>query len=306
MPQPQSKPPDFIPDEGKPDFIPDAGSSPPVGEVRAAPEPPWLDQLNNDLRMGGGRTLPGRVLGRMQGRGDKGFSGLETGGTAGAADTVASLPLGAVKTAQGISEHKPLKTIGGIAQMATIPGAFMGGPAAEAGIEAIPSRAYASHVLGDIGEKAANVPVSMAKTEPALGKFAQHVATGGQNADVMGKLGGRISTAEPINFPEARQFYTNVSDTTRRPPMLARMLEDSRAPRMRMAAGDVRSGLHSDLTNAAGTIGRGEDYQNAINEYANASRLNKGMKKAGMAAAGAGASALGAGQIHRFLTSVLK
>src|SRR6185437_6269287 len=82
--------------------IGDAPVTPTAGASIGAGAPePWLDQLDDDLRMGGGRTLIGRTLGRMEGRGDKGFNGLESGVSPAAAQYMGSLPLGAVKMAKG-------------------------------------------------------------------------------------------------------------------------------------------------------------------------------------------------------------
>ena len=81
--------------------------------------------------------------------------------------------------------------------------------------------------------------------------------------------------AQPFNFPEVRDFYTNVSDLTKQSP-LQTLMGRGLKPTMLRQAGNVRSGLNSDLTDAAGTIGRGEDYS-SYKEYANASKLRKAM-----------------------------
>jgi hypothetical protein len=62
-------------------------------------------------------------------------------------------------------------------------------------------------------------------------------------------------------------------------------------PIMRRQMGAIRSGLHQDLTDAAGTIGRGEDYAGAVKEYARAMQLRKAAIRA--AKYGAGAAGLG-------------
>lgn len=405
-----------------------------TGKIEAASAPSWGRQLEEDIREGGNRTLPGRVLGYMQGRGNKGYSGIESGVSKGAADFVGSPELGLAQAVKGWSElpHHPLTGFGDIAGGALkafqIPGSFMGGPEAEGAIDLIPSRAHAIKVLDDIGEKAANVPVAMTETRPALNTFEQHVAAGGKDAEVMGKLGDRIEKAgefalakpkprriaglleaperdvpldrgisrgstrgglfdaevnpeepmeprsgnpfapisqypginphylsgsehpelsgrfaptkgvlrtrgatgrlptdefgravfdapsmptavprgEPIMFPEARRFYTNVSDVTKRPGIFKRALEDSREPRLRKSAGAVRSALHSDIRNAAGAIGRGDDYQNAIDEYAQNAKMRRLGKRAVFAAAPVAAGAMGLGKIHGFLNQVLR
>ena len=172
-------------------------------------------------------------------------------------------------------------------------GALMGGAAKllPAAFNAIPRTGRAAANLADIENAAQNVPVSMTSTTPALGKFKQSVATGGKNASVMTKLGNRLEPASaPINFPEARDFYSNISRATAKPGMLRRAIESPGAPAFRYNAGGVRQALNSDLVDAANSIGRGEDYTGAMNEFRRGSQLNSIAKKA---AIGAGAGAIG-------------
>lgn len=293
MPQPQFT--HFVADDQQPQqfshFVPDTeapGASTPTATMSATSNhPSWIDQAEEDLREGGGRTIMGRALGHLQGRGDKGFTGLGEG-PMGADALPASPIMGAVHAAQGVRHGSPMQALAGVGEAAQIPLAFMAGPEAKAGAEAIPSRAFAAKTLNAIGNEAAGVPVRMSQTEPALANFEGHVARGAKNADVMSKLRGRFEAPEqgPIHFPEAREFYTNVSDATRRPGFFKRMLEDSQEPRMRRNAGEVRDALHSDLRSAADQVGRGEDYQNAIDEYAKAARNVRMGKRAALTGAG--------------------
>ena len=123
---------------------------------------PWFNDVENDLRHGGGRTVVGRTLGHLQEQGDKGYTGLEAGASPGQTDFMGSVPLGATKAAKGAAElgwsgqpGQGLKDIvSGTAQAATVPSAFMGGPIAEGADAMIPSRLRAGQVLGDIGNAA--------------------------------------------------------------------------------------------------------------------------------------------------------
>lgn len=110
-----------------------------VGEI-SAPQGganSWLSQLEQDVRHGSGATFPGRVLAAL------GAKGTDQGVSQGAADTVASLPLGAIRTAQGVAstwDHPvagPIKALSGVLQMGTLPLAFAGGPAAPEAAESI-------------------------------------------------------------------------------------------------------------------------------------------------------------------------
>ena len=212
---------------------------------------------------------------------------------------------------------------GGLGAMVGLGG--MAEPTAAA-IDSIPSRARASRTFADIENAAKDVPVSMAKTQPALDEFGQSVKTGGKNAPVMTKLKNRITPPapkqpgmlqsmqselngtpsmaaepQPINFPEARDFYTNISRATAKPGFLRRAIENPGAPAFRMNAGNVRSALNDDLTDAAGTIGRGEDYSGAMTEYRRAAQLNHAMKTGAKMAVPAALGAAGYSGVKKFL-----
>lgn len=404
-------------------------NSAPQATIGPTSEQPWLTQAEEDLREGGNQTLLGRTLGHLQGRGDKGYSGLESGVSPQTAEFMGSPELGTIHALQGEDETlhgHPLsggwKTIKGIGEAATIPGLTMGGPEAEGAMNLIPSKSHAAGILNDIESAAENVPVYMENTKPALDDFSQYVNTGGKNARVMTKLGKRIEDiaprpapepvpitqpgrllgagtediplneptyqpgtpskpitllnpermgpkglpmpshetpmssysdifpdqlpsatsslrgeatpfaeskglgqgeyigqipgerggmtepagvlrrlktfdsappllpeapqyGAPVNFPEARDFYTNISRATAKPGFLRRKIESPLNPSFRMNAGNVREALNSDLTDAANRIGRGPDYAGAMNEYRNAARLIKGLKVGGSIAA---------------------
>jgi hypothetical protein len=283
----------------------------PTGELRAAPTGivPWFNDLENDLRHGGGRTVVGRTLGHLQGQGDKGYTGLEAGASPGQADFMGSVPLGATNAAKGAAElgwsgqpGQGLKDIvSGTAQAATVPSAFMGGPIAEGADAMIPSRLRAGQVLGDIGNAAKDVPVIPRATMPAVGRWSELTEAGGKTAKPITKLSNRLTDyltpatkepQEPMLFPEARDRYSNITDLTRQ-PKLQTLMGRGLKPTMLRQAGNVRTGLNSDLTDAASTIGRGEDYTNAMTEYAQAAKLAKALKLGGLAIGAEGLRRLG-------------
>ncbi len=137
------------------------------------------------------------------------------------------------------------------------------------------SRAVAkfNSIAGDVG----NAPVQMNKTAPAIENFHDYERTGGQGNPVVNKL-VRETTPDkpPLTFPEGRNFYTNISRETARPPFLRRMMEEPSAPDMRRNLGPVREGLNSDLTDTVQReTGRGEDYTSAGKEYANNAKLRR-------------------------------
>jgi hypothetical protein len=220
-----------------------------------------------------------------------------------------SVPLGATKAAKGAAElgwsgqpGQGLKDIvSGTAQAATVPSAFMGGPIAEGADAMIPSRLRAGQVLDDIGNAAKDVPVIPRATMPAVSRWSELTEAGGKTAKPITKLSNRLTDyltpatkepQEPMLFPEARDRYSNITDLTRQ-PKLQTLMGRGLKPTMLRQAGSVRQGLNSDLTDAAATIGRGEDYTNAMTEYAQAAKLGKALKLGGLAIGAEGLRRLG-------------
>jgi hypothetical protein len=151
----------------------------------------------------------------------------------------------------------------------------------------IPTKGRAVRTLNEVSQAAKDVPVQMSATDPAVDNFRQYVATGGRGTPVVNKLVKRMAATDeqgPINFPEARQFYTNVSRATAKPGFLRRAIESPAMPDLRRNLGGVREAMSSDLTDAANSVGMGDKYAEGIREYANAARLNRGLKIGGAVA----------------------
>lgn len=155
---------------------------------------------------------------------------------------------------------------------------------AAGGAEALPSKARAIGTLDAVANAAKDVPVKMAATEPAVQGYRDFVGTGGRNARVMTKLGNRLDTGEPMNFPEARKFYSNVSEASARPGFLRRAIESPSAPKMRYQMGGVREAMNDDLTNALEPTGMSDKYTQGLREYANAAKMSKAAKIGGAVA----------------------
>ena len=216
-------------------------------------------------------------------------------------------------------------------------GNVVGGAATGMGAEAaggkllakIPSTARAGAKIADIESQAANTPVNFQNTTPALEKFGEHVATGGKGSGAISKLSNRISPSvpkaglldtmqnelngapppappPPVNFPEARDFYTNVSDVTKQPGFLRRAFEDANEPRLRYAAGPVRAGMNADLTESLKPLNLDQDYNAALKEYARGKALQTGLRRAGTAAVGTAAGAAGLTKLHGIASSVFR
>jgi len=165
-----------------------------------------------------------------------------------------------------------------------IGGAKLGGPI----YDLLPNKARAVNTLNEVSQAAKDVPVQMTATDPAVGGFKQYVATGGRGTPVINKLAKRMAATDeqgPLMFPEARQFYTNVSRSSARPGFLRRAIESPSAPDMRRNLGNVREAMSNDLTDTAGSVGMGDKYTQGMTEYKNAARLNRAAKVGGTIAA---------------------
>lgn len=155
------------------------------------------------------------------------------------------------------SDEEAGKIFGNIAQMAI--------PTGEAA-EALPSTSRAASVLGDVANAAKDVRVPLSKSAEPLQRITELGARGGTAPKAASDLLTRSQAIEPMTFPEARDYYSNISS-----------LSGDEAGKlngvMKRAVGGLREGFHGDLTDAAHTVGMGDEYANAIKEYANAMKL---------------------------------
>ncbi len=267
------------------------------GELRAAPTgaTPWLEDVERDVRGGGGRTIVGRALGQLQGRGEKGYGGLEAGTSKGAAEFIGSAPLGLVHAAQGIAETPEhpisgaLKTAGGFAEAFTIPAAFMGGPVAGRAIEAIPSAEHAGHLLASVAEDAGHLPVNLNRSADAILRVRDLSERGGTMPQAIRKLLARATEpgGKPLTFNEMRDFYSNITSLTAKEKM-------GLNPAMRRQLGITAAALKQDIGAAAAQAGRAADYFKGMQEYAQAKKLQRSASEIGkwlIRAGGVGATA---------------
>lgn len=174
----------------------------------------------------------------------------------------------------------------------------------------IPSAGRATRTLEEIRNTARDVPVETTATRPAVQEFKGYLDTGGRPSRPVASLSRRVAPATtrqiaaseakgPMMFPEARDFYTNISRASARPGVFRRAIESPELPQQRLNIGKVREAMNSDLTNAADQIGRGEDYQNALKEYANAKKIQKVAR--GVALLGAGEAARRTGLLGNWI-----
>jgi hypothetical protein len=198
-----------------------------------------------------------------------------------------------IQGAQQMPQH-PLNgawTMGkGVLQAATLPSMFLGGPAADAAMQAIPSRVAAGRMFESVMSDAGQVPVSLTRSMAPLERTQQLASSGASPVRVADQLYQRANTVNPIPYREARDFASNISSLS--PNEVAGM----NGP-MGSAINSLRGAFHQDIADAAGTVGRGQDYLDAVREYARASQNSATAKVIGKYLA----TALGAGAAAKFL-----
>lgn len=247
----------------------------PSASMGAAPPQTTLQQAEQDFSQGGNRTALGRILGTLQGRGDKGYSGINSGVSPETANFMGSPGLGLIhagEAAQTIPKHPirgPLGVVGGLAEALTIPGMVLGGPGTRAAIDAVPSTKYAGQVLNQVAEgmNSAGATVPLNNALKPLSNIGDLSRTGTEFAKAPRQLLGRaLSGQTTLPYDDARNFYSNISQLSADEAMKLK-------PIAAKAVGELRAGLHSDIGAAADAIGQGDAYRQAIKEYAQASSL---------------------------------
>ncbi len=241
----------------------------------------WAQNVADDIKYGTDVTGIGSLLHKM------GAHGVYNGNSQDVADFIAGLPLGALRAAKGAAEiTEPGKAwegtkdiAGGTAQALTIPSAFMGGPAAEAGGEAAAN--VAGKVFGD-AEKAGNLfdkvaaaakDVDVPVTDEMYGAIAdaKKLADAGAKGlpRVITKFFNRVSNVdEPLTWDEARRFYSNVS-------RLSANEYQTMAPQMSRAVAKFGSAFADALEGVAEEAGVADDYSQAMQLYSKAKSWQK-------------------------------
>ncbi len=279
--------------------------------ISAQPEPTgwgasiskWAENVSNDIKYGTDLTGVGTVLKKM------GAHGVYNGNPQAVGDFMASLPLGLARATQGTGEVAQGQTwqgtkdiVGGAAQAATLPAAFMGAPS-EAGADALTSGTSklfgsvdrAGQLFDQVRTAAKDVPIEVTdEMYDALNKVQQLKAAGARGMPMaISRFFNRINNVdEELTWDEARRFYTNVS-------RLSGNEYNSMNPQMNRAVGQFASAFNDSLRGAAQSAGVADQYAQAMQLYAKAkgwqqfgSDVWTGMKKALPVAGGVGAGSL--------------
>lgn len=184
------------------------------------------------------------------------------------------------------------KTFGAFAQMA-VPA----GEGAEAISEAIPSTERAGRALEAVRSAGQGTPVVLSRTAPALQRLAELDAAGGSMPGAANKLLNRSQGIIPIGFPEARDFYSNISrlsgeDAQKMTPVIKRQV------------GELRKAFHGDLSDAANAFGMGPQYEQAMKEYGQAANLKEAGGRILKYGLGLGAGAAGLGAVENGIRKI--
>lgn len=251
----------------------------------------WFHNAETDLREGGSRTGVGRVLGKMQGNSGK-YTGLQAGTTPAVADFMGSVPLGAMQTGAGLAKMSDHPVSGavdaakGVAHMAEMPGMFMGGPGTKAveavpkGIakvlEAVPGATRGAKQLSSVEEAAGHLPISLTRTDEPLAEAARMAENGFRLPYAIKKLLSRYVSGEPIDYSDARQLYSNITELT---------AEDQQAikPAMRRQLVLITQALKDDIGTTAAQVDKAADYYKGMKNYARgmkAQRIGKILRDA--------------------------
>jgi len=203
------------------------------------------------------------------------------GGLAGG--TAGSMAGGALGHAMNLNPNQSemLSDVGGLA------GGIGGMKAAEPIASAFPTRAKAGEVFQSVMKDAKDAPVQLEKSGDALLRVRELADRGASMPQVANKLLRRVTDPEqgPLTYGEARDFASNLS-------RLSSGEVQKLTPVMQRQVGQLSHAFNEDVGNAASSVGRGEDYTQAMNDYRHASQLanlGKNLKKLAIPAAmGAG------------------
>lgn len=158
----------------------------------------------------------------------------------------------------------------------------------------IPTRARAGAMFDSLNKDLAQQPVTLKNAAQPLQRATEIGVRGSALPKAVGDLLTRSQSPIDMTFPEARDYQGSLSDLS----MSDRLAMNGR---MRGAVKQLNKNFFSDIQDAAGQAGRGEDYAKAMNDYRNASRLRNAAKIAIPAAA----VAAGGGKIARYLRPLI-
>lgn len=274
-----------------------APAIPPTAGIAPAPKPQgfganlsqWASDAADDMRLGTGRTLPGRVLQSVH------ATPLNEGVSPKTADYMGSPVLGTLRATQGAGElMQPGKRMqglrdvgGGIADAAQMPMSLfpesmgVGAAADEASHipNPFPNTASAGRKFDAAMAKAKDVPVDVSHfAQPVLRAKHINAVAGDPMAPVMRKALQDIGpTTEPLTYGDARILASSAGRKAQQAAMAPAQLTGEMGKRL----GETASGLDTATAEAAERAGAGPEHNAAMREYRNAMRIRNGLTTAG-------------------------
>lgn len=143
------------------------------------------------------------------------------------------------------------------------------GEAGIAGAKAvIPSAERAGQAFKDVMAAAKNVPVDTTAAESVAQEIKDFASRGGRLPKVIRDFAKRVDPTNPMTYEEARDFYSNARQLT--------MEEiNSLKPQVKRKVIEFANTLGDSIQKAATSVGQGERYSQALNEYRQAKSLGE-------------------------------
>jgi hypothetical protein len=149
-----------------------------------------------------------------------------------------------------------------------------GGELAGAAIGGLPSAAKAGQALQDVKSAAGSVPIDTSKAGDTALDLYEQSQRGAVLPKSVRQLVTRMTTpdSEPLTYAEAKDFQSNISRLSAN----ERMNLNANTKRL---VGQLNANLKDALEGAADTVGKGEQFSQAMKEYHNAMTI-RGMTDA--------------------------
>lgn len=161
----------------------------------------------------------------------------------------------------------------------------------------IPTRAKAGKLFDSVMKDAANQPVELTRTNPLLERAMQLSDRGHGTVTPLDKLFQRIQQTQPLDYAEARDRASALSSLTGEDKIRA-------TKTLQAETKNISHAFNQDIGDAAAAVGRGEDYEKAMQIYRQASQLRDGLKNAAKYGAGAAGAAVVGPKLYGFIKSV--
>jgi hypothetical protein len=132
--------------------------------------------------------------------------------------------------------------------------------------DAIPTRAKAGKLFESVMQDAGDKPVNLTRTMAPLERMEQLSSRGHGTISAADNLYKRVNTVNPLDYREARDWASGASRLSAQDKMSA-------SPSLRSNFKQMSHALNDDIGDTATSVGRGEDYAKAMQDYRRASTM---------------------------------